>query len=153
YPGSLILWTTSKPKGRRWETALSGQTLLKKSIMSKLETARKLAKQTAGQEQNAEKAVRVDWESLDQLAAVLKSIMDSQKALNKQQHSLGHGLSKKLAPIDSLEKWMKDMENTQMDLVKQQQKTRKLLMAIFFTGIVPLLAFITALVLKVLVLT
>gem|GEM_PF-2231803 len=57
--------------------------------------------------------------------------------------------SRKLASIDSLQKAMKDMENTQMDLVKQQQKTRKLLMTLFFTGIIPLLAFITALVLKV----
>ena len=121
--------------------------------MNKLETARKLAKQTAGQGQNTEKEVRVDRESLDQLAGVLKSIMDSQNALNKQQHSLGHGLNRKLAPIDSLEKWMKDIENTQMDLVKQQHKTRRLLMTIFFTGIVPLLAFITALALKVWVLT
>src|SRR5690606_10309785 len=118
--------------------------------MSKLETARRLAKQTAGQEQNSEKAVRVDRETLHQLAGVLKAIVDSQEALNKQQHSMGQGLSKKLAPIDSLEKWMTD---TQMNLVKQQQRTRRLLMAIFFTGIVPLLAFITALAIKVWVLT
>src|SRR5690606_7615114 len=128
-------------------------TLLKHWIMSKLETARKLARQTAGQGQHMEKEVLVDRETLDQLAGVLKSIMDSQKVLNKQQHSLGHGLSKKLAPIDSLEKWMKEMEDTQMNLVKQQQKARKLLMAIFFTGIVPLLAFITALAIKVWILT
>src|SRR5690554_5037230 len=121
--------------------------------MSKLETARRLAKQTAGQGKYMEKKVRVDRETLDQLAGVLKAIVDSQDALNKQQHSLGHGLNRKLAPIDSLEKWMKDMEDTQMNLVKQQHKTRKLLMAIFFTGIVPLLAFITALAIKVWVLT
>src|SRR5690606_156501 len=122
-------------------------------IMSKLETARRLAKQTAGQGQHMEKEVRVDRETLDQLAGVLKAIVDSQDALNKQQHSLGHGLNRKLAPLDSLEKWMKAMENTQMVLVKQQQKTRRLLMTIFFTGIVPLLAFITALAIKVWVLT
>src|SRR5690606_1850047 len=114
---------------------------------------RKLARQTAGQGQNMERAVRVDRETLAQLAEVLKAIVDSQEALNKQQHALGQGLSKKLAPIDSLEKWMKDVENTQMNLVKQQQKTRRLLMTIFFTGIVPLLAFITALAIKVWVLT
>src|SRR5690606_2171266 len=114
YPGSPILWMTSKPKDRRWATALNGQTSLTQSIMNKLETARKLAKQTAGQGQDMERAVRVDREALDQLAGVLKAIVDSQDALNKQQHSLGHGLSKKLAPIDSLEKWMKDVENTQM---------------------------------------
>src|SRR5690606_36387294 len=148
-----ILWMTSRQKVRHWATALNGQTLLKHWIMSKLETARKLARQTAERGRSMEKEARVERESLDQLAGVLKSIMDSQKALNEQQHSLGHGLSKTLAPIDSLERWMKDMEDTQMNLVKQQHKTRKLLMAIFFTGIVPLLAFIMALAITVWVLT
>ena len=120
--------------------------------MNKLETARKLAKQTAEQGQDTGKAVRVDPESLDQLAGVLKIILDNQQSLNKKQNLLGDGLSKKLAPLDGLKKWMKDMENTQMNLVKQQQKTRRLLLAIFFTGIVPLLAFLTTLVLKIWVL-
>src|SRR5690606_16419351 len=101
-----------------------GQTLLKHWIMSKLETARKLARQTAEQGRITEKEVLVDRKLLAQLAGVLKSITDSQEALNKQQYSLGRGLNRKLAPIDSLEKWMKAIENTQMDLVKQQQKTK-----------------------------
>src|SRR5690606_13022392 len=112
-----------------------------------------ISQANAGQGQHMGKEVLVDREALDQLAGGLKSLMDSQKSLNKQEHPLGHGLSKKLAPIDSLEKWMKEMEDTQMNLVKQQQKARKLLMAIFFTGIVPLLAFITALAIKVWILT
>src|SRR5690606_32308357 len=144
---------TSRPKGRHWATTLNGQISSKHSIRNKLETARRLAKQTAGQGQNTEKEARLDRETLAQLAGALNAIVDSQEAWDKQQHSPGHGLNRTLAPIDSLEKWMKDIENTQMNLVKQQHKTRKLLMAIFFTGIVPLLAFITALALKVWVLT
>src|SRR5690606_2518861 len=76
----------------------------------------------------------VDPHTLDQMAGVLKTILDNQKVLNKEKHSLGDGLSKKLAPLDGMEKWMTDVENTQMNLVKQQEKTRRLLMAIFLHG-------------------
>src|SRR5690554_868343 len=144
---------TLRQKGRHWAIGLNGQTLLKQSIMSKLETARKLARQTAERGTYTEKERQEVQQAMDYIVKALGKISENQKILSEQQHSLGDGLSRKLAPIDSLEKWMQAMENTQMDLVKQQYKTRILLMAIFFTGIVPLLAFITALVLKVLVLT
>ena len=69
------------------------------------------------------------------------------------QEEMVDELKKKLSPLDKLEQRTNTMEDTIAKLVKQQQKTRRLLMTIFFTGIVPLLAFLTALVLKVLVLT
>src|SRR5690606_58157 len=145
YPGSPILWMTSRPKGKRWATGSNGQTSLTQSIMNKLETARRLARQTAGQGQSTEKEKQEVLQTLDYIGKTLLTLREEQKDLSRNQQILAEGAKQHFAPLDIWGTRITDMENTLATLEKQQQKTRKLLMTIFFTGIVPLLAFITAL--------
>src|SRR5690606_15653222 len=119
---------TSKPKDKHWETNLNGQTSSKHWIMNKLETARRLARQTAGQGQNTEKEKPEDPRVIDQIAKILELIMNSQKTLNRNQQALVDGIKRKLTPLENLEKRMLAMENSIMNLAKQQEKTRKLMM-------------------------
>src|SRR5690554_4331520 len=139
---------TSRPKGRHWATSINGQTSSKNWIMNKLEMARKLARQTAGQRQGTEKEKQEVQQTLDYIGKTLITIREEQKVLGRNQQILEKETKRSLAPLDNWEPRIMYMENTLTTLVKQQQKTRRLLMTIFFTGIVPLLAFITALVLK-----
>jgi hypothetical protein len=144
--GITYFMGTSRPKARHWATILNGQTSLKHWIMSKLETARKLARQTAERGKNMEKAARTDPKALDQIVGTLEVILHNQTVLDNYQEEMLDGLKKKLSPLDKLEQRTTTMEGTIAKLVNQQEKARRLLMTIFFTGIVPLLAFITALV-------
>src|SRR5690554_6103559 len=107
--------------------------------MNKIEMARRLARQTAGQGQNMEKAARIDPEALDQIVGTLEVILHNQTVLDNYQGEMVDELKKKLSSLDKLEQRTTTMEDTIAKLVKQQQKTRKLLMTIFFTGrILPL---------------
>src|SRR5690606_22851857 len=153
YPGSPILWTTSRPKGRHWEIDLSGQTSSKHWIMNKLEMARRLARQTAGQGRGTEKEKKEVLQTLDYIGTTLQTIRDEQKGLSRNQQILAEGTKRSPAPLESWKPRITDMENTLTTLVKQQRKTRRLLMTIFFTGIVPLLALIADLVIKLWILT
>src|SRR5690606_39932518 len=144
---------TSRQKGRHWETGSNGQTSSKHSIMNKIEMARRLARQTAGQRQGTEKEKQEVLQTLDYIGKPLLTIRADQKVLSRNQQILAEGAKQHFAPLDIWGTRITDMENTLTTLEKQQQKTRKLLMTIFFTGIVPLLAFITALVLKLWILT
>src|SRR5690606_39876021 len=137
---------TSRQKGRHWVTGINGQTSSKHWIMNKIEMARRLARQTAGQRQGTEKEKQEVLQTLDYIGKSLITIRQEQKALVE-------GTKQSLAPLESWKPRITNMENTLTTLVKQQQKTRKVLMTIFFTGIVPLLAFITALILKLWILT
>src|SRR5690606_24553256 len=119
--------------------------------MNKLETARRLASQTAGQGQSTEKEKKQEvLQTLDYIGKTLLTIGEEQKGLSRNQQILAERTQRKLATVDT---GIATMENTLTKLVKQQERTRRLLMTIFFTGIVPLLAFITALVLKLWILT
>src|SRR5690606_23166309 len=109
----------SRPKGRRWATALNGQTLSKHWIMNKLEMARRLARQTAGQLQSTEKEKQEVLQTLDYIRKSLITIREEQKALVKNQHTLAEGAKRSLAPLDNGETWITDMENTLSTLVKQ----------------------------------
>src|SRR5690606_29186848 len=141
---------TSRPKGRHWATGINGQTSSKHWIMNKLEMARRLARQTAGQGQSTEMEKQEVQQKLDYIGKTLRTIREEQKDLSRNQQILAEETQRKLATLDT---GIMTMENTLTKLVKQQERTRMLLMAIFFTGIVPLLAFITALVLKLWILT
>src|SRR5690606_10150025 len=92
-------------------------------------------------------------QTLDYIGKTLLTIREAQKGLSRNQQILAEGNQQNFKPLDNWNIRITDMENTLTTLVKQQQKTRELLMTIFFTGIVPLLAFITALVLKLWILT
>src|SRR5690606_18773135 len=142
---------TSSQKDRHWATALNGQTSSKHWIMNKLEMARRLARQTAGQGLGTEKEKQEVLQTLNYIGKTLLTIREEQKGLSRNQQILAEKAKQNLAPPDNWDTRITDMENTLTALVKQQQKTRKVLMTIFFTGIVPLLAFITALVLKLLI--
>src|SRR5690554_1305634 len=141
---------TSGPKGRHWATGINGQTLSKHWIMNKLEMARRLARQTAGQRQSTEKEKQEVQQTLDYIGKTLITIREEQKGLSRNQQIMVDGTQRKLATLDT---GITTMENTLTKLEKQQERTRRLLMTIFFTGIVPLLAFITALILKLWILT
>src|SRR5690606_28931472 len=101
YPGSPILWMTSGPKGRHWEIDLSGQTSSKHWIMNKLEMARRLARQTAGQGQGTEREKQEVLQTLDYIGKSLITIREEQKALVKNQHTLVEGTKRSLAPLES----------------------------------------------------
>src|SRR5690606_10098614 len=89
YPGSPILWVTSRPRDRRWETGSNGQTSLTQSIMNKLETARRLARQTAGQGQSTEKEKKQEvLQTLDYIGKTLLTIREEQKGLSRNQQIL-----------------------------------------------------------------
>src|SRR5690606_9645963 len=141
---------TSRQKGRHWVTGINGQTSSKHWIMNKIEMARRLARQTAGQRQGTEKEKQEDLQTLDYIGKTLLTIREDQKVLSRNQQIMAERTQRKLATVDT---GIATMENTLTKLVKQQERTRRLLMTIFFTGIVPLLAFITALVLKLWILT
>src|SRR5690606_561759 len=144
---------TSRQKGRHWVTGINGQTSSKHWIMNKIEMARRLARQTAGQRQGTEKEKQEVLQTLDYIGKTLLTIREEQKGLSRNQQILAEGTKQHFTPMDIWDTRITAIENTLTTLVKQQQKTRKVLMAIFFTGIVPLLAFITALILKLLILT
>src|SRR5690606_397580 len=99
YPGSPILWVTSRPRDRRWETGSNGQTSSKHWIMKKIEMARRLARQTAGQRQGTEKEKQEVLQTLDYIGKSLITIREEQKALVKNQHTLVEGTKQSLAPL------------------------------------------------------
>src|SRR5690606_17213523 len=122
-------------------------------IMNKLETARRLARQTAGQRQGTEKEKQEVLQTLDYIGKTLLTIREEQKGLSRNQQILAEGNKQNFKPLDNWNIRITDMENTLTAFVKQQQNTGKLVMTILCTGIVPLLALITAWVLKLWILT
>src|SRR5690606_41056306 len=116
YPGSPILWMTSWPKGKRWAAGSNGQTSLTQSIMNKLEKARKLAKQTAGQGQSTEKEKKQEvLQTLDYKGKTLLTIREEQKGLSRNQQILAEGNKQNFKPLDNWNIRITDMENTLTD--------------------------------------